>query len=361
MKRLHCGSVMLFATLLCSNALAQLGQTLKFSVVDLGLMGGVQTAANAINNNSVVAGDISYSDGSSACFLWSTQATITWTSSVQDPKQLKYCNARALDQSGSVAGTIKVNSSAYPLHAYRRTRSGAMIDLVPPVASQNSYADGIDPSGSGIVVGTLDTAYAIEWSSTGSPKILSKRYARASAINASGQVVGSALSLNNTIDAWEWAGSTSTDLGGLGGYYSVAYAINATGVIVGEAESGSGCIPHYAVWVNGLPSDGGCGNGLLAISSDGWAVGFNVTAGPDCYPWVNTNDACTGVILVQNKWCGGIYDLGSLLDSSGVGWTIKHANGINDSHVIAGYGIAPDGKLHAIVLVPNGYPLCYQR
>ena len=55
----------------------------------------------------------------------------------------------------------------------------------------------------------------------------------------------------------------------------------------------------------------------------------------------------------------GPYLLDTLLDSSGAGWTLTQAAGINDSHQIVGYGRAPNGEQHAFLLTPNNQQLCY--
>jgi hypothetical protein len=49
-------------------------------------------------------------------------------------------------------------------------------------------------------------------------------------------------------------------------------------------------------------------------------------------------------------------NLNSMLDSSGVGWTLEDATGINASGQICGYGINPGGQQDAFLLSPTPEP-----
>jgi probable HAF family extracellular repeat protein len=107
----------------------------------------------------------------------------------------------------------------------------------------------------------------------------------AAAINASGQVAGSASTTGDATHATLWNGSTTTDLGTLGGTESYASAINASGQVVGLAYTTGNLAYHATLW-----------NGTAAI------------------------------------------DLNSLLDASTVssGWVLTQATGINDNGWIVG-------------------------
>jgi hypothetical protein len=52
-------------------------------------------------------------------------------------------------------------------------------------------------------------------------------------------------------------------------------------------------------------------------------------------------------------WYGGaLLNLNTLVDSSGVGWDLQYAVGINNSGQIVGDGISPSGEREAFLLTP---------
>src|SRR2546423_11174985 len=65
-------------------------------------------------------------------------------------------------------------------------------------------------------------------------------FSSATAINQSGQVVGTASTADGTKRAFLWSLGTMRDLGSLGGSNSHAAAINSTGKVAGWAETTSG-------------------------------------------------------------------------------------------------------------------------
>jgi probable HAF family extracellular repeat protein len=73
-----------------------------------------------------------------------------------------------------------------------------------------------------------------------------------------------------------------TDLGTLGGGYSVAYDINSLGQVVGYSDTASGT-PHAFFWEDGEMTDLGTqvfnGSEANGINSRGQVVGFNGAGG----------------------------------------------------------------------------------
>jgi probable HAF family extracellular repeat protein len=134
----------------------------------------------------------------------------------------------------------------------------------------NSYAAGINASGQ--VVGIADTgshAEAFLWTPTtkngttggmidlgtlgGTSSTL--KSSAANAINASGQVVGEAITASGAFHAFLWTPTTANgtktssmiDLGTLGGTTSIAWGINLSGQVVGEADT-TGGQRHAFLW-----------------------------------------------------------------------------------------------------------------
>jgi probable HAF family extracellular repeat protein len=52
----------------------------------------------------------------------------------------------------------------------------------------------------------------------------------------------------------------------------------------------------------------------------------------------------------------GMLNLNNLVDSSGAGWTLNYARGINDNGLIVGFGLTPGGATHAFLLTPVPEP-----
>ena len=79
-------------------------------------------------------------------------------------------------------------------------------------------------------------------------------YSIAHAINDSGQVVGESSTASGETHAFLWEGGVMTDLGTLGGEVVVAYGINDSGQVVGESSTASG-ERHAFLWENGVMTD----------------------------------------------------------------------------------------------------------
>ena len=76
------------------------------------------------------------------------------------------------------------------------------------------------------------------------------------AINASGQVVGVAVHYGNgDAHATLWNGTTATDLGTLGGSYSVGRGINASGQVVGYSYTAGDVRSDPFLYISGQMID----------------------------------------------------------------------------------------------------------
>ena len=72
---------------------------------------------------------------------------------------------------------------------------------------------------------------------------LGGNYSLAHGINNSGQVVGESATANGYYHAFLYSSGTMTDLGTLGGSRSGAWCINASGQVVGSAPPGTANTP----------------------------------------------------------------------------------------------------------------------
>ena len=129
----------------------------------------------------------------------------------------------------------------------------------------------------------------------------------------------------------------ATDLGTLGGQSSRADAINAAGQIVGSARTADGPL-HAALWEGGRVTD----LGILPGGSISFARDIN-----DAGQVVGTADAADGHYHAV-LWEGGrITDLGTL-----PGGTVSYAHAVNAAGQVVGQADTPDGDLHAALWAP---------
>ena len=158
----------------------------------------------------------------------------------------------------------------------------------------------------------------------------------AKGINDNGQVVGAAY--NNTSgygsEAFLFSGSMQA-VGTLPTQpASVATAVNNIGQVVGYGDTG-GAAPHAFLYSGGSMQNLGAGQ-ATAINNLGQVVGQELI-GDSYHAFLSSGG-------------GTMQDLNSLLSSSGSGWTLAVATGINDSGQICGYGIGPSGQTEAFLL-----------
>lgn len=365
MKDLTRVSLRWFAGLMLLISVAQAQTKLRFHLTDLNPAPGYRSAANAINNSGQVVGDVWYYTGTQKCFIWNVKGgqTVFYMGLRGVPD---YCDAAGINQLGEVGGTYRTSLTGNPYRAFRRDTAGVIHGLTPvyDIDGYNGYAGGINDSG--VVVGAMDTDIGLTaamWTSDGQGADLGnclfctkdevghvEDFARG--INAGGTVVGEQNFTSNSDFSSGSEGALSFFAGYLLPQLSTntfahqdrANAVNASGNIVGYSVTASGAV-HAVLWTYGYVFDLGYGSvnsSANAISSDNWIVGsFSGTTA-----------------FVMGQGCYGMYNLNNLLDSSGAGWTLTNATGINDSHSIVGWGVAPNGQTHAFLLTPNKYPLC---
>ena len=132
---------------------------------------------------------------------------------------------------------------------------------------------------------------------------------------------------------------TVTDLGNLGGNFSIAQAINTNGQVAGYSYNSNGA-RHAFLW-NGSMQD----LGTLPGSSQSAAYGINAQG-----QVVGTSDNIA--FLYSN---GHMTNLNNLIVSN-PGWTLQQATAINSQSQIVGWGINPSGEQHAFMF-SNGVVL----
>jgi probable HAF family extracellular repeat protein len=146
---------------------------------------------------------------------------------------------------------------------------------------------------------------------------------QATAINNSGQVVGSSTSsTSHKPHAFLYSGGSMTDLGTLGGPSSVAYGINAGGQVVGLADLPQSNVFHAFRWTNGTMED------LGTLPGQNISYGYAINAGGQVVGEAFASDATSRAV----RYSGGrAYNIDT------IGTYFSRANDINDSGQIVGH------------------------
>jgi len=141
-----------------------------------------------------------------------------------------------------------------------------------------------------------------------------------------------------------WERGKLTDLGTLGGDFSIANWINDEGEIVGVASTAGEVTVHGARWKNGRITDlgpltGDCASQAFAINSQGLIAGqsFPCDASPP-----------RAVIWESD---GTVHDLNALVQP-GSGLELTDPKIINDAGAIVLEGFLSNGDQHSVVLIP---------
>ena len=376
----------------------------RYTVVDLGTLGGTYSYAYGLNDAGVVAGGsaTSFQTGlSQTAFLW--QAGHIIDLGTLGGTACPDCNSSAGGPNTSGISAVISETSALDPNGedfcgggtHRQClgatwTKGVLKALLPFPGGNNSQAYWINNPGevagfaeSGTLDSTCMTATPYQvlrfeaalWEPNGKihelPPLPGDTVAFGFGINDEGQAVGASGLCSNTAlppftngpqaphaMLWERDG-TPVDLGGLvsGATINIATSINKHGEIVGGSQSSDGN-PHAFLWTKstGMQDLGALPGDFLStapccrtINNRRQIVGFSIP-GP-----LGSGRA----FLWQN---GVMTDLNTLIPA-GSPWYLEQALSINDAGEIVGYGTV-NGETHAFLARPlynGGAPLVVVR
>ncbi len=341
-----------FSHLLAIMILATFSAAQKYTVTDLGTIGGNLSYATGVNNAGQVVGSsyISKQNGIYHGFIW------TAASGLQDLGTLGGNNsyANAINNAGQVVGCSDISTNnTIPGHAFLWTQAGGMQDL--GTLGNGSCATGINGAGEVIGIFTVNTNsdnHAFIWSgSTGmvdlGVPVSSNTYA--ASINSSGMVVGTYYSSTggNHGFLWTQAGGVQ-DLGSLGVQEVSGGGINDFGEVVGESEVPPGSADLYAGFrwtttggMRRLPSPYPKSDaGASAINAGGEIVGsaLNSKILPRATVWLTPTS---------------VHDLNTLTVNSPL--ILERASALNSMGQIVGVGMLKNNPAlsHAYLATPT--------
>jgi probable HAF family extracellular repeat protein len=382
--------ITLLAIAVGSVAHAQAPKLPHYTITDLGTLGGTYSYSYGINEAGEVSGGAataSETDGlAEKGFLWNngTMTNVGTIGGTVCPD----CSSEAggpnsSGQSAVISETSKpafMNEDFCGFGTHRQClgavwKNGALKGLPNLKGGRNGQAYWINKHGqlAGFTeTGVLDSSCAssvpfqalqfeaVIWGPQGNVRELKPlpgdTVGFAFGINDHGQVVGASGVCSNTslppvnpgaphAVLWESNG-TPTDLGSLAGLsFNVANSINNLGEVNGASLAADGTV-HSFLWKK-----------TSGMEDIGTLPGAVVTVAPCCHT-LNNHDEMTGFSIDDAGNMNAFYwknsvitDLNTLISASS-GWYLLNTASINDAGQIAGFGVNPDGELHAFLATP---------
>jgi probable HAF family extracellular repeat protein len=315
----------------------------RWSITDLGSLGGRGSQALAIDDAGHVVGVAETVTRFQHAALWTAQGrsvdlgTLGGTQSV----------ARGVNLAGQVAG-ISYIGTALTIHAF--LWSGGKLTDLGTLGGPSSSAVAVNASGqvAGAARTTSPQTHAFFWQRSSGMRdlgTLGGTLSLSAGINTAGTIAGYSYTAGNAgIRGFVWTASGGMrDLGVPPQFaHATVGGINDRGDVVGTGYSANGRTSHGLVWSGGTIKDVGALPGdsfsqLDAVNELGEAAG-------------NSSATATGPQR-PFLWTGArLVPLSTLLPG-GSGWTLTRVSSLNDLGELVGTGIH-DGRATAFLLSP---------
>jgi probable HAF family extracellular repeat protein len=345
------------------SAAIAVAQTPRYTVHDLGTLGGSLSRATAINRFGQVVGSSTTASGQRHSFRTAANSSINiFTDDLGTLGGLE-TYATDINASGRAVGRSRLGTGAF--HAFRTSPNApidAATDDLGTFGGLSSQAGGINDAGQ--VTGSADTTNGL----LGRPHAF--RTAPNRPIDSSAVDVGllaplspfpgtvgtivptSGTRINNSGNIVGVIRYTDVGPGFLAGFVYKDGVFNLSNIPAGFGVDGAINDQNRAVlsqqgligvlWVNGVETEI-CLCFTLGINEPGQVVGgYSVPFGGEC---------CTSALLYEN---GTLSNLNALIPANS-GWTLQAATAINDRGQIAGFGVI-NGETHAFRLDPPMSP-----
>ena len=314
----------------------------RYTVIDLGSLGGLSSRGYAINNLGQVTGILVTAGGSTHAFRYSGGSMADLGTAGGS-----YSYGYAINTVGQIAGTGDDSGGAERIVLYQ---NGGW-QIIPGLEPQLAFlSDAFAINDDGVITGQSNTPtgeiHAFLYAGNGTRDLgtLGGPFSYGYGINRSNHVTGVATFPRDPVTrlypshAFLHDGVSMLDLLTLGGDSSVGYGINDAGQIAGSSQAPDGEW-HAALYAGGFWSDlgtlGGTNAGLRAINQTGEATGYYIRSG-DRRALVYEGNAPQ--------------DLNDLIPA-GSGWILIDGYGINDQGLITGEG-SIGGQKHAFLSIP---------
>jgi len=341
----------------------------RYTVTDLGTLGGRYSQANGINNRALVTGFTTLpGDAVLHAFRWQN-GVLTDLGTLGGPTSFTPDDNHLISERGDIVGSADdsipdpngedVCGDGTHLRCLPFVWHKGIMTALPLLGGNNGAAGGINSRDQ--IVGVAENprpdptcspfflqTEAVVWQKSHVQElhpISGDPDGFANAINDGGQVVGVTGCVTGTFHAVLWQNGMPLDLGNLGGVSgNIAFDINNQGQIVGQSDLSGDTTHHAFLWQNGVMADLGTILGLplsLAngINNEGQVVGFSQD--------LDSNNTVAWI------WQGGaMTDLNTLIPADSR-WFLIEALGINDRGQIVGPAFDTiTGDLHGYLLTP---------
>ena len=342
---------LVIATLATTGATAQVPASGRYSVTDLGTLGGPSSEASGLNNLGEVVGSSLTAAGVSHAFLYRNGGMVDLGTLPGGT----HSYGSAIADSGEVVGYSGINTYGPEFREFTQGfvwQGDAMRPLgaLYCVCSFNvryGTSRAFAVSNAGLIVGESETSRGVSfthpfvWVANAMTDLGAAWNAvstsAAHGINDMGEVVG-------TIDnrAFIARNGVGRDLGVLSGHVaSGARAVNNKGQVVGRSVAASG-ISQAVLW------DVGTLRGLGTLPGDAASDARDINVNGDVVGQSGLADFSASRAVL---WRDGVtMDLNDLV--TGSGWMLASATGINDAGQIVGIGVR-DGQFRAVLLTPR--------